>query len=55
MTQEEKVLEFLKGKEKLTLTEIYAVFENKNSIRGTINLLVKKGTIQRIEKSTYRL
>lgn len=55
MKQKEKVLEFMKGKDKVTLQDFYSNFENKNSVRGTINLLVKEGTIQRIEKSTYKL
>jgi len=55
MKQTEKVLEFLKGKESVKLEEFYANFENKPSVRGTINILVKKGIVLRISKSTYKL
>ena len=58
MTLKQKLIDFSKGKEKITLKEYFSAFQdlNKNSIMAVLNSEIKKGTtFERISKATYKL
>ena len=57
MPIKEELKEFLKGKDKVPLSEIYAnVGAGKPNIRAILNLSVKnKGDFERVGKGEYKL
>lgn len=58
MRNREKIAEFMKGKDKVNLKDIYSAFPDikKEVIRGTINAEIKKElTFERISKCFYKL
>lgn len=52
-----QIIEFLRGKEKVTLKEFYNALPDtpQASIRAVLNNGFKKGIIERIAKATYKL
>ena len=54
----EKIIEFIKGKEEVSLKDIYSNLSEvkKESVRAIINADIKKGiTFERIGKGKYKL
>lgn len=53
----EKIKEVLGKQESMKLDEIYKSLDscNKDSVRGTINLMVKKNEIERVGRGSYSL
>ncbi|MCC6030267.1 MAG: winged helix-turn-helix transcriptional regulator [Desulfurococcales archaeon] len=56
MSSTQKILEALKGKQKMTPKEISkATGLNYNTVRGALNRLLKKGLVKRVERGVYTL
>jgi predicted transcriptional regulator of viral defense system len=57
MKQKETIIEFMKGKEKVSLKDLYCIAGLKQaSIRAIINKEVSKGlTFERLGKGNYKL
>lgn len=57
MAIKEDIMFFLSLKEEISLNDIYLNFPilKKETIRGTINLEVKKGNVERIKKGFYKI
>lgn len=52
-----KITEYMTGKEKVTLKDIYGLFPEKKDyiVRTIINQMAKKGTIIRLSRGEYKL
>ncbi|MGC9147851.1 MAG: winged helix-turn-helix transcriptional regulator [Sulfolobales archaeon] len=56
MSSTQKILDALKGKQKMTPKEISkATGLNYNTVRGALNRLLKKGLVKRVERGVYTL
>lgn len=55
MSKKNEIKEFMVGKEAVKLAEFYEQFPNKAATRGVLNLMVKKGEIERVDTGVYKL
>jgi hypothetical protein len=56
MGLKEDIIGYMRGKERVTLPELYSIGINKDSARGVINASIKQGKdFIRLEKGVYKL